>query len=223
MVKGLSVPEPTKGGGRLIVGLVALGIALGIVATLVSAAPANTGGKPREKLNKRDGQLAARLALRLSDFPAGWRVYTDTNKGGSKCGQPPTPASLIVTGKAKSEFASGQTNLAFSLVGVAQTVQQSKLTYSVVARFLPACLKTATASVGKNASVGAMSFPRFGDQSAAWETTTTLSKNGLSVDIYFDAIAIRLRRAVALYLFGGISPANTQQEVSLVRRAFTRA
>jgi hypothetical protein len=76
---------------------------------------------------------------------------------------------------------------------------------------------------GSDAWVGALSFPRFGDRSTAWQAQATVKSGGLSVNVAFDVVLVRKRRAVSIYLFGGLGPPNTAQEIALVRKAVRRA
>lgn len=195
-------------------------LAAGLAFTVAVLVPGAASGKPPERLNKADGRLASRLTLRLNDLPAGWHVENLSSGRGGKCATPRTfPKGVVLTGKAQSSFATGQIRLALSFAAVVSTVPGSEATFTLLRQFLPDCLRTAGQHVGKDVTVSAMSFPSVGDQSTALEMQATIS----GTVIYFDAVIVRVRRAVAAYIFGGIEPAEARQEVALVRRAVERA
>jgi hypothetical protein len=178
---------------------------------------------PNEQLNPADQRLAYRLILHLRDMPAGWRVEP-LSKSSNDCGKfTPAKLNVIVTGKAHSQFSQGQTDIAGSLAAVTRKTKGAKTAYKYLSTAIATCVVDALKKGASDASIGAMSFPRFGDQSSAWNAQATVKQNGFSVGIYFDAVLVRTGRAVALYFFAGVGSGDTYQEVALVRKAVRRA
>jgi hypothetical protein len=128
----------------------------------------------------------------------------------------------VVTGKADSAFSRAEINVAASLAAVMRTTVGSKSAYRRLLRGFPDCLLTVMKDGGEDPSVAPMSFPRLGHQSAAWQAQAKVTSGGLSVRFYIDTILVRKARAVAVYLFGGLPPADTAQEIRLVRKAVAR-
>jgi hypothetical protein len=174
---------------------------------------------PPKQLNPSDEKTAYRLIVQLRDLPSGWRVEENASKSQS-CAK--LPSSYVVTGNAASYFSEGQTNYIASVAGVLRTKVGSKGAYTRLSRTLPTCLVRGAKIVGTHISIGAMSFPRVGEKSSAWEVQALVSGDHVSTAVYLDAVLVRKQRSVGVYLFGGISPANVFQEVALVRRAVAR-
>jgi hypothetical protein len=144
-----------------IAGLLCLAVLTGGLAAKVAY-----GSGPHEQLNPADQKLAYRLILHLRDLPAGWRVEPPS-KSNNECGKLPSKPDMIVTGKARSEFSRGQTDIVGSVAGVTRAAKGAKAAYKYLATGLQRCLLTAMTHAGSDASVGAMSFPHIGDQSSA--------------------------------------------------------
>jgi hypothetical protein len=186
------------------------------IVTLVLGLATLAGGASATSLNHRQDQaLANRLTLHLTDMPTGWRVESPSKSSGGSCKSIKSVKSSA-TAKAEADF-SMKPDVASSFAGVLSTLAIAKRTYTNVANNARACLLTVPGL--KDLSVGAMSFPHFGDQSKAWSIQGTAQ----GVNLYFDIIVVRIQRAIAFYLFGGIGSGDSQQEVSLVRKATARA
>lgn len=192
-------------------------LALVVGGLVVGAAFA---GGPVENLNPRDQALAYRMTLHLRDMPVGWRTEKNDSKS-AKCATT-EPPGYVVTGKADSAFSSGDIDRAATLAGVLRTTAGSKRAYRLLYKGLPGCLFEAMKHGGEHASVGAMSFPRLGHQSVAWQAQAKVTRGSVTVQFYIDTVVVRKARAVAVYLFGGLLPANTAQEIRLVRKAVAR-
>jgi hypothetical protein len=159
------------------------------LATLAGSAAATS-------LNHRlDQALANRLTLHLADMPTGWAVHPPSKSSGSKCSAFKAKSlKSATTAKAKTFF-SNSPDVAVSAAAVLTTVAIAKRGYTTIADFLPSCLREIPSPI-KVVSVGALSFPRFGDQSNAW----SLKGTDQGVNIYFNIIIVRIQRAVAFYL-----------------------
>ena len=182
------------------------------LATLAGSATATA-----TTLNHRlDQQLANRLTLHLSDMPTGWRVEPPSKSSTSCKGIKSVKSDS--TAKAEADF-SMNPDVAYSVAGVLSTLAISKRAYTNFANDLRGCLLSLKLSGAKDITVGAMSFPHFGNQSKAWRLQATIQ----GINVYFDIILVRVQRAIAIYLFGGIGSGDSSQEVSLVRKATARA
>ena len=189
-----------------------------VVGGLVVGAAFASG--PIKRLTPRDEALAYRMSFHLRDMPVGWRTEKDDSSS-AKCATT-EPPGYVVTGKADSAFSSGDVDRAATLAVVLRAPAGSKRVYRLLYKGLPGCLLEAMKHGGEDASVGAMSFPRLGHQSVAWRAQATVTRGSVSVRFYFDTEIVRKARAVAVYLFGGLLPANTVQEIRLVRKAVAR-
>jgi hypothetical protein len=188
----------------------------GFTAMLILGLTTLAGSAAATSLNHRKDQaLANRLTLHLTDMPTGWRVEPPSKSSGSSCKAIKSVKS-DTTAKADTNF-SKKPDLALSVAGVLRTLSISKRAYRNFANNARSCLLTIPGV--KGVSVGVMSFPHFGNQSKAWSLQGTIQ----GVDVYFDIIVVRVQRAIAIYLFGGIGSADSYQEVTLVRKATARA
>jgi hypothetical protein len=191
---------------------------IGVTGMLVLGLATLAGSATATSLNHRlDQALANRLTLHLADMPTGWGVHPPSKSSGSKCSAfKGKSVKSATTAKAKTFF-SGGTDLALSVAGVVTTVAIAKRGYAEIADFARSCLHEIPKV--KNISVSPMSFPRFGDQSNAW----SLKGTDQGVNVYFNIILVRIQRAVAIYIFGGIGGGDPSLEVGLVRKATARA
>jgi hypothetical protein len=105
----------------------------------------------------------------------------------------------------------------YSAAGVLTTVVKATRAYANVVKNAPSCLLQVPGV--KDKSIGSMSFPRLGDQSRAWSLQGKIQ----GIGVYFDIIVVRIQRALALYLFGGIGSGDTRLEINVVRKATARA
>lgn len=185
------------------------------LAILAGSAAATSLNHPQ------DQALANRLTFHLTDMATGWRVEPPSKSSGS-CKAIKSVKSAT-TAEAETDFSSSP-DLASSVVGVLSTHAISKRTYTNIVSNLRSCMvellaKLVLSSNAKNPSIGEMSFPHFGDQSKAWSLQVTIQ----GVNVYIDIIVVRIQRAIAIYLFGGIGSGDSYQEVKLVRKATARA
>jgi hypothetical protein len=178
-------------------------------------------GSPNEQLNPADQKLAQRLILHFQDMPSGWAVELNS-KSKNACRHLLAGQKVIVTGKAESEFSYGQTAIAGSLAAVTRDTKGTETAYKYLSTATPKCLLDAMKRAGSDASIGTLSFPHFGDKSAAWEAQATPTNNGRAATIYFDAVLVRKGRAVGLYFFDGLGAADPYQEIPLVRKVVRR-
>jgi hypothetical protein len=120
------------------------------------------------------------------------------------------------TAKTESDF-SKSPEVIFSVAGVLTTRVKATSSYANLVKYAPECLLQVPGVNDK--SIGQMSFPHFGNQSRAWSLQGKIK----GINVYFDIIVVRIQRALAIYLFGGVGSGDTYLEINVVRKATARA
>jgi len=183
-------------------------IALTLVVVAVGSAAATTFNRHGDQV------LANRLTLHMSDMPTGWRAVPPSTPSTS-CKIFESITSLS-TAKAETDF-SESSGGAFSQVGVLPTLALSKRTYLNVLTNAAGCLLKLSGV--DHPRVGELSVPRIGDQSKGW----SLQGSVKTLHVHGELVVVRIRRALALYLFAGFGVGDSVAELRLVRQAASRA
>jgi hypothetical protein len=168
-----------------------------------------------------DTAFASAGVLKITDFPPGWR--TGPNTGGTdslpttipSCARVKSAAKqrdVAATGKAKSSFVNQDSHVAsnvyvFATPAVASNAMNALASPDVVncsRQALPAELQNNLANSSSNevssvkADVGALSVAPVGDQYTGIEVVVTAQVRGLSISFYFDELAFRVGRSIAI-------------------------
>lgn len=187
-------------------------------ATSATSDEASTDGSAQEQINAEDQAFAKSVVFQPADFPSGWREETEDNGDEDifeACGI--SLSDFTVTGRADSpDFARGEATLATSFAAVFQPEAEAEQAFALVSgdeatacfqRYLEAQGPSAEGVSVKDVSVGTLSFPSIGDESAATRIVLTLEAEpdfgGDPVEIatYTDLIWIRQANAVAGLVF----------------------
>lgn len=186
---------------------------------------ASTDGSAQEQINAEDQALAESVVLQLEDFPTGWREETEDNGDEEDifeaCGI--SLSDFTVTGRAESpDLARGEATLATSFAAVFQPEAEAEQAFALVSGDeATACFQRYLEQQGpseegvsvKDVSVGTLSFPSIGDESAATKIVLTLEAepdfggDPVEIDTYTDIIWIRQANTVAgLVFFDVLTP-----------------
>lgn len=162
----------------------------------------------------------SRMLLTVRDMPTGWSV--DNSPSGSSdvgCLSHLTPIGVKKTASAK---------VAFTLNGQFQELTEGLVTYASPAgkvfekavSTLDGCKTLSGTSDGHKVtgSVGAMSFPRVGDQSAAW--SVTLELEGFTAGV--DVLIVRKGPVLAVLAAESFGSPDIAQFQRFVRKALAK-
>jgi hypothetical protein len=189
-----------------------------VVLTLVFVTTGHAAAAPR-KATPADQALASAAALRLSDFPPGWRAgpgpkpasYT---KYGTVCSQLGGVQRAAITRNGSSDF--NQNN---ETVSNAASVYTTPAAVAAILRLLQtsrtqACLKKITeAGITRvstqgvtvtSTSFGRLSVAPLGDLSVGYELVLGVAKSGLNVNAYVDVIYTQVGRVAIGFLSSNV-------------------
>jgi hypothetical protein len=158
------------------------------------------------------------MILRVRDLPTGWAVDNsddDDDSSGNFCG-----SSKDIGGDAtahKDASFAYQGNVPFLEESVGYFANGATQSTTGAIKALDKCEKLSFTSDGKKISgtLGTMSFPKFGDQSAAWDAT--LSYEGINIGI--SLVVFRKGNIVALLILGDVGAPDVDQLTALTKRA----
>ena len=209
------------------------------VAALVAAAAAvpaalASGGEPQKRLTKAGQAKARAIALRQSDFPAGWvgKPNTNTSQDSPRCSTyNPDQSDLIEIGDVDSPaFTRADGSFASSSVGVFKTRAMARTGYARVARpQLASCFgelfeKGAAPATVQLVKVGPLGFRRLGDRSNAYRLTANVTLQAVTIPVAIDIVIFNRGRVDVATIFLGIrSPLPAGFEQSLMARMAARA
>lgn len=210
-----------------------LGVAV-LAAALVVPAALASGGEPQKRLTKADQAKARAIALRASDFPAGWtgKPNTNTSQDDPRCSTyNPDQSDLVETGDVDSpDFTRADGSLATSTVGIFRTRTMARTGYGRVVRpQLASCFgelfkKGAAPAKVQLLQVGSLAFPRLGDRSNAYRLTANVTLQGVTIPVAIDIVAFNRGRVDVAMIFLGIrGPLPASLEQSLAAKAAARA
>jgi hypothetical protein len=155
-----------------------------------------------------DAQVARRGVLRRSDFPAGWKINTNTGKR-LKC-PATTAARKAASAMVRSPtFAHGLNTEAEAVAYVYRRVAGARKHYAAVSdpatagcvmRGIIRRLVKAGYAIGTT-TTAPLPLDPVGDERAGTQLTIPLSRQGVDANILIDVVVARTGRALALQLF----------------------
>jgi hypothetical protein len=156
--------------------------ALLIAASLATAIAPAQGSVP---VRKEKAPTLASMLLTVSQMPIGWSVDNTQSSGSTSClGKILEPTGIKQTGSATVNFADNGSVPEVGEKLATYAVPASKVFAKIVAT-IDRC-KTLTGTAGgykMTGTVGQMSFPRYGDQSAAFAATLTAEELTYGEDV----------------------------------------
>ena len=196
-------------------------VVLALPATLALAADTD----PKKQINPADQRKAASIALKRSDFPAGWKKASGRPKTNADAGCPgynPDQSDLVLTGEAMAEFegAEGIPSVS-SATNVYKSRREAQAAWSrsakpALAPCLARLLERELAKTGVKASVtksGKLAFPKLAPRTIAYTVvlTVTVTQAGQQTKVPFTIHIVGLGngRGDALLMtvgFGGGIP-----------------
>jgi hypothetical protein len=186
---------------------------------------------PKRTLRAADRALAARVNLKLADFPAGWQARSLAPDDLLPCPDfHPDESRLTLTGVSYSQlFSTGSLLEATSLQAVASLVRvwrtptQAKVAFArEAARGQIECVvdDVADSDDASVVSAGVVSFPRLGRVTRAFRVV--VAEEGEEQPYYLDVVLVLSGRSVATMVFaavGGPSAVETSLAQLFARRA----
>ena len=204
-----------------------------LAALLVPVALA-APGDPQKKLTKVAQATARAIALRPSDFPAGWvgKPNTNTSQDTPRCSSyNPDQSDLIETGDVDSpDFSRPEGSFVSSSVGIFKTRRMAQRGYARVAKpQLPACFaelftKGVAPATVQVLQAGPLGFRNLGDRSKAYRLRAKVTVQGTTVPTTIDIVLFNRGRVDVAMIFAGIvRPLSFAWEQSLAARVAARA
>ena len=193
-----------------------VGVLVACVALAGALAGAASAGKgdPKKAYTAADQALARSIALRLSDFPAGWtgKVSKDTGSRLSCKGFEPDLSDLTKTGRASSPDFSLKQATVSSKIDVFKTVAQTRDAWDrVVKPGLLTCLTSLLKRGGESGgdvkvnilSAGERPYQRLAEQAASYRIVASFesAKEKVKFNAYFDLFLLRNGRTLAAMFF----------------------
>jgi hypothetical protein len=209
-----------------------LGVAA-LTAALVVPAALASNGEPQKRLTKADQAKARAIALKASDFPAGWvaKQNTNTSQDTPRCSTyNPDQSDLIETGDVDSpDFTRADSSFVSSTVGIFKTKKMAKTGYARVARpQLATCFgelfkKGAAPAKVQLLQVGPLTFPRLGDRSNGYRLTANVTLQSVTIPVAIDIVSFNRGRVDVAMIFLGIrGPLPSSFEQSLAGKLAAR-
>lgn len=162
-------------------------------------------------IRAEDQALADSVVLKLSDFATGWRAdeSDDEDDDENGCGQPDYSA-LTITGRADSPTFTRGSVASVSSTAVVYTSQDDaisayQLFEGAVNQEIGDCLAETLEDTDGikviDISAGRLSFPSFGDRSAAYQIAIEYESEGLTPTFYVDIVVLQDGRALAALIY----------------------
>jgi hypothetical protein len=210
-----------------------LGVAVLAAALAVPVAFASNG-EPQKRLTKAGQAKARAIALRQSDFPAGWvgKPNTNTSQDTPRCSTyNPDQSDLIETGDVDSpDFTRADGSFVSSSVGIFKTKKMARTGFARVARpQLASCFgelfqKGAAPATVQLLHVGPLAFRQLGDRSNAYRLTADVTLQGTTIPVAIDIVSFNRGRVDVAMIFLGIrGPLPASFERSLAAKVAARA
>lgn len=177
---------------------------------------------PTLVVRARDRALARESALKPHDFPAGWEAYPLPFPFDPCPKLNPNLSSLTATGEWDSPVFATETTGAASSTTVYRTLGDARTAFRKEAQLAVArCVAEDVRAEGDTVhSVGAMSFPRTGDETRAFRLVAEVEREGV---IYLDLISFRRGRVVVHLWVSSVGVPLDPLERSLAAAIATRA
>ena len=210
-----------------------LGLAALAAAVVVPAALAG-GGEPQKRLTKADQAKARAIALRKSDFPAGWvgKPNPNPSQASPRCSTyNPDQSDLVETGDVDSpNFSRADGSFVTSSVGIFKTRKMATTGYARVARpGLASCFgelfqKGAAPATVQLLQVGPLPFRHLGDRSNAYRLSANVTLQSVTVPVAIDIVTFNRGRVdVAMIAVGIRGPLPSSLERSLAVKMAARS
>ena len=151
-----------------------------------------------------DQQRASRIALKLSDMPAGWRTASAGGGAGQSCS---VPGSGDVSARQPfRRFETGTATSAGSDVSVMTSEAAATNAHRVVPGEISRCFQSLAGSTVDGALIESVTAtglpsPGVGDRSSASRYRLDLVASGLSFRLVIDVVSIQRERAFAVLFF----------------------
>ncbi len=160
------------------------------------------------------------MLLRVGDMPTGWGVdHTSSSSASVGCLQRLSAVGIKKTASATAKFALHAGLPSFMEELATYGVPLSKVFDKGVAALDRCTTITGTSGGHKlTGTIGAMSLPRYGNQSAAWTITVTVG--GLTARE--DVIVVRKGAILAFFAEGNFGPVDITQFRMLVSKALAK-
>jgi len=188
-------------------------------STPSSSSPSSPGTSAVNSPQTSSSPSLASELLSISDLPAGWAVDNSPNSGGgiSGCQQYSAIRSKALT-KAETQFdqSGGVPYLAEEL----GTFADAATDFTAGTSALNGCKNFSITDSGKTyeATMGQMSFPASGYQSAAYAISATVDGIGVG----FDVVLLRKANAIAVVELGDIGGPSTDDLEQFVTTAVNK-
>jgi hypothetical protein len=177
---------------------------------------------PRLVVRARDRALARESALKLKDFPTGWETFPFPLPFDACPKFKPDLSSLTATGEWNSPAFVTDTTGALSSTTVYRTIAEGRTAFRKEAQVAVArCVAEGARAEGDTVhSVGALSFPRVGDETRAFRVVGEIERQGV---VYVDLISIRRGRVVVHLFVSSLGVPLDPLERSLAAAVASRA
>ena len=204
-------------------------VACAIVTMAIAIVMSSCGGGGSEdgtfdqaaKDSREEDQTRAEgIVLVLADFPTGWRAVQGDDEA-----EPPKCFGfdlfdLTMTGRAESsKFAQGEVTAATSGAAIFASERDAVAAFERLAnQDLADCYASwlrerSDDDVRVDVSASELSFPTFGDRSAAYQVTAELQANALPPSVLIDLVFIQEERALAILIFLDVFSAFSSSEM----------
>ena len=200
--------------------------ALGIFAALTAVAVAAPSKEPKKAIVPAVQKRAKFIAVKLGDLPgAGWKSQpSQADRSSPHCSYyNPDQSKLTENGDFTSpDFTRADGTYVSSSIGIFVSAKQAQTAYSlVVSPALPRCLGQVVARSGKPGqisvkSAGTLSFPGYGDRSAAFRVVFLVKTASTPVAATIDLVAINKDKVDAAVFFGSAGepvPARFERKI----------
>lgn len=169
------------------------------------------------------GASASKLSnelLSINQMPIGWSVVHLAGSGSvsgcisAQVGPKPSTKSTVIfaDGGGLPELYEGLASYGSTSVAMIQNALHKKI------EALDHCQRVTTSGKKTTVHIGRMSFPRFGNQSAAY--VFTAATNGVNDEL--DVLVARVGKIVAVVMEADISPVNVSQFQGFVVQALAK-
>jgi hypothetical protein len=189
-----------------------------------SSAPgaSSAASKPQSSASVPARNLKPQL-LTVAELPTGWAV--DNSSDSSDSGAPPCLKDLKATfntsDRAKVDFVKGTDLPQFEQsLGYFGTIAAALAKYQAGAAILNNCKDVSFTSDGHKftGSIGALSFPKVGQQSSAWQLV--ISTQGVTVGL--DAVLVQVGPELTMLIYGDLGGPDLDEATSLARKAVAK-
>jgi hypothetical protein len=200
---------------------------LGVFAAVVAVAVAAPVKEPRKVIEPAVQARAKRIAVQLGDLAGfGWKVEpSQADRSSPKCSYyDPDQSHLSENGDYTSpDFTRSDGVYVSSSIGIFVSAAHAKTSYAEVVRpELPRCLGEIIAKADRPGkitvrSAGKLSFPRYGDRSAAFRVVFSVKSGKTLVPATIDIVAINRGDVDAAVIFGSVGapvPAQFERQIA---------